>query len=170
MTTIVWFRQDLRIGDNPALAAAGKRGPIVPVYILDEDGRRPIGAASRWWLHHSLTALDKSLGGLVLRRGDPATILPQIARAAGADRVVWNRCHEPDAIARDEAVVAALDKAGIAVDGFNGNLLHEPTEVKTFTNSGMRAPDRVPQLMMVESFHQRVSSPARSGIIIALRT
>ena len=133
MTTIVWFRQDLRIGDNPALAAAARRGPVVPLFILDEEGRRPLGAASRWWLHHSLTALSKSLGGLVLRRGDPAKLLPQIAKAAGADRIVWNRCHEPDAIARDEDVVAALDKAGIAVDGYNGNLLHDPTEVKTKT-------------------------------------
>ena len=133
MTTIVWFRQDLRIGDNPALAAAARRGPVVPLYILDEGGRRPLGAASRWWLHHSLTALDKSLGGLVLRRGDAAAILPQLAKAAGAYTIVWNRCHEPDATARDEHVVAAMAKAGIAVEGFNGNLLHEPSEVKTQT-------------------------------------
>ena len=133
MTTIVWFRQDLRIGDNPALAAAARRGPVVPLYILDEGGRRPLGAASRWWLHHSLAALEKSLGGLVLRRGDAAAILPQLAKAAGADTIVWNRCHEPDAIARDEHVVAAMAKAGIAVEGFNGNLLHEPSEVKTQT-------------------------------------
>jgi len=133
MTTIVWFRQDLRIGDNPALAAAAKRGPVVPLYILDEDGRRPLGAASRWWLHHSLAALEKSLGGLVLRRGDPAKILPQMAKAAGADVVVWNRCHEPDAIACDERVVAALNKVDIAVESFNGHLLHDPSEVKTKT-------------------------------------
>ncbi|MGN6572116.1 MAG: cryptochrome/photolyase family protein [Pseudolabrys sp.] len=133
MTTIVWFRQDLRIGDNPALAAAGKHGPVVPLYILDEEGRRPLGAASRWWLHHSLTALEENLGGLVLRRGDPAKALLEIAKTAGADRIVWNRCHEPDAIARDEAVVDALAARGIAVEGFNGNLLHEPTEVKTKT-------------------------------------
>src|SRR3569623_3347710 len=102
MTTTAWFRQDLRIGDNPALAAAARRGPVVPRYILDEGGRRPLGAASRWWLHHSLAALEKSLGGLVLRRGDAAAILPQLAKAAGADTVVWNRSHAPDAIARAE--------------------------------------------------------------------
>jgi len=133
MTTVVWFRQDLRVGDNPALAAAAKRGPVVPLFVLDEDGRRPLGAASRWWLHHSLAALGDSLGGLVLRRGDAAKILPEVAKAAGADTVTWNRCHEPDAIARDEAVVDALSQAGVAVQGFNGNLLHEPSEVKTQT-------------------------------------
>jgi deoxyribodipyrimidine photo-lyase len=133
MTTIVWFRQDLRVGDNPALAAAAKRGPVVPLFVLDEDGRRPLGAASRWWLHHSLAALGDSLNGLVLRRGDAAKILPEVAKAAGADTVTWNRCHEPDAIARDEAVVDALRQAGVAVQGFNGNLLHEPSEVKTQT-------------------------------------
>jgi len=133
MTTVVWFRQDLRVGDNPALAAAAKRGPVVPLFVLDEDGRRPLGAASRWWLHHSLAALGDSLGGLVLRRGDAAKILPEVAKAAGADTVTWNRCHEPDAIARDETVVDALSQAGVAVQGFNGNLLHEPSEVKTQT-------------------------------------
>ena len=133
MTTIVWFRQDLRVGDNPALAAAAKRGQVVPLYVLDEEGRRPLGAASRWWLHHSLAALEKSLGGLVLRRGDPAAILPQMAKAACADSVVWNRSHEPDAMARDEAVVDALKAIGVAVESFNGNLLHEPSEVKTQT-------------------------------------
>ena len=138
MTTIVWFRRDLRISDNPALAAASKRGAVVPLFILDEEGRRPFGSASRWWLHHSLAALDKSLGGLVLRRGNPAQLLPQIAKAAGADMVTWNRCHEPDALACDETVVAALDRAGIAVARFNGSLLHEPSELRTQAGGAFR--------------------------------
>jgi len=130
MTTVVWFRQDLRIGDNPALAAASRRGPVVPLYILDES-RRPPGAASGWWLHHSLSSLGESLGGLVLRRGDPVRIVPQVAKAAGASLVVWNRCSEPDAIAGGEAVLAALDRSGIAAETFTGNLLHEPSEIAT---------------------------------------
>ena len=133
MTTIIWFRQDLRLSDNPALAVAAKRGEVVPVYVLDEQGRRPLGSASRWWLHHSLTALSKSLGGLVLRRGDPVRLLPQIAKAAGADLVVWNRCQEPDARASDEAVVAALEDAGVSAQSFNGNLLHDPDQIRTKT-------------------------------------
>ncbi|MEO2119696.1 MAG: deoxyribodipyrimidine photo-lyase, partial [Microbacterium sp.] len=62
--TIVWFRDDLRIGDNPALHEAVNRGePIVAVFVLDEHtpGIRPLGAASRWWLHHSLAALTRDL-------------------------------------------------------------------------------------------------------------
>ena len=61
--TIVWFRQDLRLRDNPALDAAVKRGAVVPVYIWspEEEGDWPPGAASRWWLHQSLQALDASL-------------------------------------------------------------------------------------------------------------
>lgn len=63
--TIVWFRQDLRLQDNPALAAAlAPGGAIVPVFIWDEagEGDWPAGGASRWWLHHSLTALDAACG------------------------------------------------------------------------------------------------------------
>ncbi len=134
MTTLVWFRQDLRLADNPALAAAVARGAIVPVYILDDtSGVRAIGAAGRWWLHHSLTALSKSLGGLVLRRGDPSTVLAALVSETGATRVVWNRCYEPEAIARDTAIKTALTASGIEVESFNGSLLFEPWELKTLT-------------------------------------
>ena len=56
MTTIVWFREDLRLTDNPALSAAAERGALLPVYIQTEDGTRSVGGATRWWLHHSLQA------------------------------------------------------------------------------------------------------------------
>ena len=73
MTTIVWFRQDLRTADNPGLAHAAAQGDVLPVYVLDEtpppDGR-PLGAASRWWLHQSLAQLSAALGGLVVARGE----------------------------------------------------------------------------------------------------
>jgi deoxyribodipyrimidine photo-lyase len=132
MTTLVWFRQDLRLGDNPALAAAAAQGPIVPVYILDETpGLRPIGGAGRWWLHHSLAALSQVLGGLVLRRGVACDVLLDLVKTTGATRVVWNRCYEPQAIARDTAIKAALTAAGVAVESHNGSLLFEPWQVKT---------------------------------------
>ena len=80
---IAWFRQDLRLADNPALAAAAKTGaPIVPVYILDDAhaGDWKMGAASRWWLHRSLEALDESLGGKLSCFAGPADeILPRLA-------------------------------------------------------------------------------------------
>ena len=129
---IVWFRQDLRLADNPALRTAAATGaPLLCLYILDEDaaGDWKMGGASRWWLHHSLTALDASLKGhLVLRRGDAATVIKSVMRETGADQIFWNRCYEPFAVARDKAIKAAL---GDAAQSFNGALLHEPWELKT---------------------------------------
>ncbi len=131
--SLVWFRQDLRLADNPALHAAAARGPVIPVYILDTVRTRPPGGASRWWLHQSLRSLENSLGGLVFRRGDPVHLLPELCRAANAGAVFWNRCYEPDAVARDNDVKAVLTKAGIHAESFNGALLNEPWEVLTRT-------------------------------------
>jgi deoxyribodipyrimidine photo-lyase len=130
MTTIVWFRQDLRLHDNPALAEATKRGAFVPVYIEDTSAQ-PLGGAGRWWLHHSLAALTQSLGRLVLRRGNPAQILPKLADDTKADAVFWNRCYEPHAIARDTALKQALSTCDIDARSFGAALLHEPWDIKT---------------------------------------
>ena len=135
---LLWFRQDLRLADNPALAAAiAGKTPIVPVYILDDaadDPWRP-GAASRWWLHHSLTALDKSLqqrgSRLVFRIGGAEETLRALVRETDAGSVFWNRCYEPAAIARDTHIKKALSDAGLDVQSFNAALLHEPWTVKT---------------------------------------
>ena len=134
MTSLVWFRQDLRIADNPALTHAAARGPIVPVYVLDETeppAGRPIGGASRWWLHHSLASLSKDLGGLVLLRGDPAKLLPGLAKRVGATAIAWNRCYEPFAVARDKALKSSLTASGLDVASFNGSLLFEPWDIAT---------------------------------------
>ncbi|WP_044560133.1 deoxyribodipyrimidine photo-lyase [Azospirillum sp. B4] len=135
---IVWFRQDLRVADNPALAHAARMGrPVVPLYILDDQTAGPWapGGASRWWLHHSLSALGGALcdlgAPLVLRHGRADVALRTLVREVGADAVVWNRCYEPHAIARDSALKADLKADGIAVDTFNAALLAEPWTVKT---------------------------------------
>lgn len=130
MTSIVWFRQDLRVRDNPALAAA-TRGPVIPVFILDDSSAWKSGGASRWWLHHSLTALRKELGHLTLLRGDAAELLPALVKQVGATAVYWNRCYEPAAVARDTAMKASLQALDIEVKSFNGSLLHEPWEIET---------------------------------------
>jgi deoxyribodipyrimidine photo-lyase len=128
---ILWLRQDLRLADNPALAAAIQTGlPIVPLFILHEasDGRA-WGAASLWWLDTSLRALDADLRArgsrLILRRGDPAMIVPALAQELGA-KVVWNRLYGHAAVARDSDLKAAL-----GAQSFNASLLVEPWAVKT---------------------------------------
>jgi len=134
---LVWFRQDLRLQDNPALHAAQARGgPLIPVYVLDEAGAGawPLGGASRWWLHHALAALDAALrergSRLVLARGPALEVLTALVAASGAGAVYWNRCYEPAAIQRDRAVKAALAEGGLEVKSFNGALLHEPHTVQ----------------------------------------
>ena len=127
---VVWFRRDLRLADNPALAHAAASGrPVVPLFILD-DGDETLGGAGRWWLHHSLAALALDLGAiglrLVLRRGDAARVLSDVAQDCGAGEVVWNRLYHPAAIARDTALKTALTESGITVASFNASLLFEP--------------------------------------------
>lgn len=134
---IVWFREDLRLSDNPALSAAAATGaPIIPLFVLeDEPPARAIGAASRWWLDKSLIALGRSLNTygsrLVLRRGDAAAIVEALAEAVGARSVVWNRSYEARVAARDARLEAALLKHGIAAQGFDAALLTAPGSVQT---------------------------------------
>lgn len=135
---IVWFRQDLRLSDNPALAAAVATGaPVIPLFVLDEEtpGQWAHGGASRWWLHESLAALQHSLqqqdAPLVLRHGNAAGIIRTFAAETEARAVFWNRCYEPYAIQRDKALKSALKDDGIEVESFNAGLLFEPWEVKT---------------------------------------
>ena len=133
---IVWFRDDLRLHDHPALTAAAKTGaPLVCLYVLDEESRgvRPFGGASRWWLAQSLRALDEALRQhgqrLVLRRGAAAGIVPQVAREIGAERVHWNRRYDQPGRDVDAQVIDALKADGIGGSTFAGNLLAEPGTV-----------------------------------------
>ncbi len=137
-TAIVWFRRDLRLADNPALAAAIRAGHrIVPLYVHAPDEEAPwqAGAASRWWLHHSLSALDADLrtrgSGLCLRSGDSLAQLEQAAEASSAEAVYWNRLYEPALIERDQRIKRALRQRGLHVESHNGALLIEPWQVQT---------------------------------------
>jgi len=139
---IVWFRLDLRLSDNPALAAAvAHGGPVIPVFIHDpeaEGGWQP-GGASDWWLHHALEDLDAQLtkagSPLIIRKGDSLKEIQKLVGETGADLVVWNRRHEPDIIARDTLVKTKLRNAGLKAESFNGNLLHEPHLVKNLSGN-----------------------------------
>lgn len=138
MTTvaIVWFRRDFRLADNPALAAGvAAADVIVPVYIHAPDEEAPWqpGAASNWWLHHSLTALSDELAKrgapLIVRRGDSAAELQRLAEQTGAETVYWNRLHEPAILARDARVRAMLRAGGLDTHDFNAALLIDPGAV-----------------------------------------
>lgn len=130
---IVWFRQDLRLADNPALLEAKKTGaPVLAVYVLDDGnaGEWKMGGASRWWLHHTLTALNGALGGrLVLLKGDALVQIPALASETGARAVYWNRCYEPWRVERDKMLKQALTDLSLEARSFNGSLLREPWEV-----------------------------------------
>ncbi len=135
---IVWFRQDLRLVDNPALQAAAATGRrVIALYVLDDAGAGawPLGGASRWWLHHSLAALSAQLAGcgasLVLRRGQAGAVLDRLVAETGAETVYWNRCYEPAAIARDKSIKAALESRGVQTKRFNASLLFEPWTITT---------------------------------------
>jgi len=136
--SILWFRQDLRLADNPALdAALGRGGAILPLFILEEGeaGARPLGGAARWWLHRSLAALDKTLkergSKLVLRRGKPEEILAALVEESGAEALYWNRCYERGAIKRDKRIKQRFKDAGLTVESGNAALLQEPWQLKT---------------------------------------
>ncbi len=137
MTTVVWLRRDLRLADNPALAAAADRGAVVPVYVWapeEEDGWPP-GGASKWWLQQSLASLsadlEKAGSPLILRQGKSADELEKIVAETGADAVHWNRRYEAHAVERDKRIKKELRDAGLEVRSFNGFLLWEPWEIET---------------------------------------
>jgi deoxyribodipyrimidine photo-lyase len=134
---IVWFRDDLRLADNPALAAAHASGAkLILAYVLDEESReaRALGGASTWWLDKSLRALSQRIeakgGTLVLRRGAAEDVVAKLVKETGAGAVYWNRRYGP-ARKIDERIKRALKDAGAETKSFNGSVLAEPFALKT---------------------------------------
>ncbi len=139
---LLWFRKDLRLDDNHALHAAGNCGrPVIPVYIRETDAKElgPLGGAQEWWLHHSLTALQTGLDALgsklILREGDALTVLEKLVEETEAEAVVWNRRYDPAGIEVDTPIKRALRSRGIETNSFAGQLLHEPTRLRTGTGN-----------------------------------
>ncbi len=133
---VVWFRRDLRLADNPALHAAAASGaPVVPVYVHDMERPRAPGGAGLWWLDKSLAALGADLAKvgspLVLRRGPTVATLLEVAREAGATRLVHGRMHDGEDAGLEAEVARALGEAGVEVASHPGMLLTEPGEVRT---------------------------------------
>ncbi|HLB33262.1 MAG TPA: deoxyribodipyrimidine photo-lyase [Chthoniobacterales bacterium] len=131
-TTIFWFRQDLRLSDNPGLLAAASHGAVMPIYILDDEAAATfkMGAASRWWLHHSLKKLNESLNDkLNVYEGNSEDVILNIIKNNKVDAVYWNRCYEPLRIKEDTFLKTLLQNKNIECKTFNASLLWEPWEV-----------------------------------------
>lgn len=129
---IHWFRNDLRLSDNPALANVANAANLALIYILDDEnaGKDKMGAASRWWLHHSLTKLNESLNGKMnFFKGDAIEVIKKIIAENDVKKIVWNRAYEPWQKDRDAKIKEFLKKNDIEVESFNGSLLWEPWEV-----------------------------------------
>ena len=130
--SIHWFRQDLRLSDNPALSAAIESGDILPIYILDDinSSDNKMGEASRWWLHHSLSSLNKKLGGKIsFYSGDPKNVFSTLSEQYDVKSIYWNRCYEPWRIKRDKDLKKDLEGKNIHIETHNGSLLWEPWTV-----------------------------------------
>ena len=143
---IVWFRDDLRLSDHPALHAAAQTGaPVICLYVLDETSNaqlRPLGSAARWWLAQSLRALQAdliSLGSkLVLRQGPVAKVIAALARETGAAAVFWNEIAQAPHQAVAEQVAASLQAIGVASQSFPGDLLAAPLSIRNKDGRGLR--------------------------------
>jgi len=136
--SLLWFRNDLRLADNPAVHAAIQHGgPVVPVFVWapGEEGRWRAGSASRWWLHQSLIRLDESLrdrgSRLIIREGPALSTIKELLKQTDAAAVYWNRRYEPSIIERDKKFKSSLGREGVVAESFNGSLFFEPWEMRT---------------------------------------
>lgn len=131
---LVWFRNDLRLHDHPALSAAIESGtPVIPVYLHTPEADAPWqpGGATQWWLHHALTDLQDQLAKLgsklILRSGShPGELLKILMRETGAVHIFWNRRYEPQQVQIDSRL-----KKKLPVKSFRGSMLWEPGTVTT---------------------------------------
>ncbi len=142
-SSIVLFRRDLRVEDNPALSAAMAEGLAIAVYVLDSEADgRPLGGAARWWLHHALIRLQAELAALgvplVLRRGKQDAEVMGIVEGERARAVFWNRRYTPWGIAADRALMDSLRANRIAARSFAGAYLREPSEVRSKQGGWLR--------------------------------
>lgn len=131
---LIWFRQDLRLIDNPAfISACNHHETVIPLYILDESTLL-LGGAQRWWLHHSLMSLNDSLQkrglSLLLRQGNALEVIKQLVQKLPISTIYWNRLYEPLAIKRDKEIKSVMLQSGIEVKSSNGSLLIEPWAVQ----------------------------------------
>lgn len=132
---LVWFRDDLRTEDHPALSAAMGQGPTVGIYILDEQtsGIRPLGGAAKWWLHHALLDLHASLEALgvplLVFRGEPSRVFERLASQLAVNQVHWNRRYALAERELDTRIKSWLGEQGIEATSHAAWLLAEPWHI-----------------------------------------
>lgn len=172
---LLWLRQDLRLSDHPALAAAVASGrPVIPFYVLDDDtpGAWAMGGASRWWLGTSLPRLDEALrkagSRLVVRRGRFIDVIAELARETLAAKLYFSRSFEPWAAGLEGQLKEVLGASGVEVHRFAGTLLVEPERVSTEAGNPFkvyspfaRAIDALPELRFPIPAPKKVPAPAK---------
>lgn len=132
---VVWFRNDLRLQDNPALIEGSQYTHLIPLYIWDPQTEAPWdpGAASRWWVHHSLKSLNESLleknSKLLIVQNKRLHVFKKLLEAFPIHSVFWNRAYEPLIRKSDEEIETFLTEAGVQVKTFSGNLIFEPGQL-----------------------------------------
>ena len=127
---IHWFRNDLRLADNPALHEASASDEVIPIYILTPEIMSGLGQASKIWLHHSLYKLNESTGFKIgFYKGNPKEVLAEITQVEKVQRIFWNKIFEPHHHANDEELVSELKIMGTSCKSFNGSLLWEPSSI-----------------------------------------
>ena len=128
--TIFWFRQDLRLFDNPGLYEALQKGPVMAIYILDDESSDfKMGSAGRWWLHRSLAKLNQKLDHkLNIYQGNAQDIILRLVKDHKIEAVYWNRCYDPWRVQHDSVIKSALKESDIECKSFNASLLWEPWE------------------------------------------
>jgi deoxyribodipyrimidine photo-lyase len=132
-TVLWWIREDFRLADNPALHHAALAGKVLPVYIFDTTAARPLGEASKAWLHRSLMEIKAQLAArgipILFRKGNPKHILVETIKNSGASAVFWNRIYESDRLKADDEIQSELKDQGIQSFAYNGSLLFEPNQI-----------------------------------------
>ncbi len=127
--SIHWFRQDLRINDNPSFELACEHEYVLPIYILDK--KHEMGSATKWWLYHSIDQLDKSIdGNLAFYYGDPIEVLIDLINSYKIKNVYFSKCYEPWQLERDNKIKNYLERNGVNVTVNNSYLLWDPEEIK----------------------------------------
>ena len=127
---IHWFRNDLRLADNPALHEASASDEVMPIYILTPNAMSELGQASKIWLHHSLDKLNESTGyKIAFYKGNPKKVLTEIIQLENIQGIYWNKIFEPHNLENDDELIAELNKVGVSCHTFNGSLLWEPSSI-----------------------------------------